>query len=247
MKGSKAMKNKTMAQVVAIDGPSYVGKSTISRELAERMGYLYVNTGHMYRAIGRIAMEKGVDPKSAQTIVEVARNVDFKFVTGKGFCGTVVNGKDWTRELDHQDIVLFASQISGIRELRDILTAKQREFSQEHPIVMEGRDIGTIVFPDAMWKFYITASVDIRAKRMFKMMTDVEKKKCPDYKVLIPKIEKLDEIDRNREIAPLRIADDAVIYDNSESPTEVQDAIILEYYMTHQQEIVKNASLLKAK
>ncbi len=235
------------AQVVAIDGPSYVGKSTISRELAERMGYLYVNTGHMYRAIGRIASEKKIDPKDAPAIVKIAQTTDFKFVSGKGFCGTVVNGSDWTRELDHQDIVFFASQISGIRELRDILTAKQREFSQEHPIVMEGRDIGTIVFPDAMWKFYITASVDIRAWRMFKMMTDQEKKERPDYRVLIPKIEKLDEIDRNREIAPLRLADDAIVYDNSTSPTEVQDAIILQYYMTHQDEIVRNAGLLKAR
>ncbi len=240
-------KTAAKAQVVAIDGPSYVGKSTISRELADRMGYLYVNTGHMYRAIGRIAMEKGISPKSAREIVELARTTDFKFVSGKGFCGTVVNGKDWTRELDHQDIVFFASQISVIADLRDILTAKQREFSQEHPIVMEGRDIGTVVFPDAMWKFYVTASVDVRARRMFKMMTEAEKKQCPDYRALMPKIEKLDEIDRNREIAPLRVAPDAVVYDNSDSPTEVQDAIILQYYMTHQEEIIRNEPILKDK
>jgi CMP/dCMP kinase len=239
------MKTTPRAQVVAIDGPSYVGKSTISRELADRMGYLYVNTGHMYRAIGRIARERGIDPKDAEAIVAIAKTTDFKFVSGKGFCGTVVNGKDWTRELDHQDIVFFASQISGIRELRDILTAKQRDFSQEHPIVMEGRDIGTVVFPDAMWKFYITASVDIRAWRMYKIMTEDEKRQCSDYRTLTPKIERLDEIDRNREIAPLKLADDAVIYDNSTSPTEVQDAIILQYYMTHHGEILRNAGLLK--
>ncbi len=241
------MKTNAKTQVVAIDGPSYVGKSTISRELADRMGFLYVNTGHMYRAIGRIAIENKIDPKDETAIVKIAKTTDFKFFSGKGFCGTVVNGKDWTRELDHQDIVFFASRISVIRELRDILTAKQREFSQEHPIVMEGRDIGTIVFPDAMWKFYITASVEIRAWRMFKIMTEEEKKKCPDYHVLIPKIEKLDEIDRNREIAPLKLAADAVIYDNSDSPTEVQDAIILQYYMNHRDEICRNSALLKNK
>lgn len=233
------------AQVIAIDGPSYVGKSTISRSLAERRGYLYINTGHMYRAVGMQALKEGIAPDNAPEIVRLAETLDFRFETGKGTCRTLVNGTDVTKLLDRQEFVFFASKISKIKPLRDILTRKQREFSQTQPIVMEGRDIGTIVFPDAMYKFFVTASLDIRAKRMHKIMPENEKAACADYRTLIPKIEELDEIDRNREIAPLRIAEDAIIYDNTDSPSEDQDAIILEYYMTHREEIIKNTELLK--
>ena len=141
-------------------------------------------------------------------------------------------------------IVSYSSQIAQISDLRNLLTEMQRSYAKLGMIIFEGRDIGTIVFPNAHWKFYITASIEVRARRMKKLLIQ----RAPDQSInvndLIPKVVALDERDKARKIAPLRKADDAIIYDNSDSPSEYQDALILQYYINHTYEITRNAHLL---
>lgn len=233
--------------VIAIDGPSYVGKSTISKSLAELMGYTFINTGHMYRTIAKKCLDAKIAPENRSAVCELAGRTDIQFRTTSEGTLTFVDGEDWTAKLGAAEIVLFASKIAPIPELREQLTEMQRAYAQKETIVMEGRDIGSVVFPDARWKFFVTASVEIRAWRMYKLMTPEEKKSCSDYHVLIPKIEELDRSDMSRAIAPLKKADDAIVYDNSDSPSEKQDALILQYYLTHGEELMKNAKLLSSK
>lgn len=233
--------------VIAIDGPSYVGKSTISRCLAELMGYTYVNTGHMYRAVAKLSLEEGIPVSNREALAHLAEALEIQFETRPGACRTWINGKDWTRALDDYDVVLLASQVARLPDVRAVLTEKQRRYTQDQRIVMEGRDIGSVVFPDATWKFFVTASLDVRARRMYKMMDEASRQSCPDYRELIPKVQELDEADVNRETAPLRKAEDAIVYDNSDSPSEMEDALILQYHITHAAEILKNARILEAK
>ena len=235
------------ANVIAIDGPSYVGKSTISKSLAELMGYTFINTGHMYRTIAKKCLDAKIASENRSVVCELAGKTDIQFRTTSEGTLTFVDGEDWTAKLGAAEIVLFASKIAPIPELRELLTAMQRTYAQKQTIVMEGRDIGSVVFPDALWKFYVTASKEIRAWRMYKLMTPEEKKACADHHVLIPKIEELDDSDMNRAIAPLKKADDAIVYDNSDSPSEKQDALILQYYLTHGEEIIQNTKLLPSK
>lgn len=235
------------SSVIAIDGPAYVGKSSISKCLAQLMGYTYVNTGHMYRAVAKIALEQDVNPESESSVAWLADKTDIRFQAGPRGFRTVVNGSDWSQELDAYEVVLAASKVAKLGRVRQILTEKQRAFTREEFIVMEGRDIGSVVFPDAAWKFYVTASVEVRAKRMYKMMDAVTRSRIADYRILMPKVQALDDADMNREVAPLRQADDAVVYDNSDSPSEMQDALILQYYIRHGDEMIRNVNLLKGK
>ena len=235
------------ANVVAIDGPAYVGKSVIAKALSQLTGYAVINTGHMYRAVARIAMEKGLTPADEHLILACARGVRIGFQRKDKEWLTMVNGEDWTHALDNGKIVLFSSKIACIAELRQMLTALQLEYAKSQTIIMEGRDIGSLVFPDALWKFFITASLEVRAKRMCKMMQEDERRAHPDVNMLIPRIQEIDYADRNRKIAPLIEAPDAIVYDNSDSPSGMQDALVLQYYIHHAQEIIRNVETLKKK
>lgn len=237
-----------MTNVIAIDGPSYVGKSTVARSLAAQLGYDFINTGHMFRAVARECVLKNVSVDTENKVVELADQLDIQFESSeKGSSRTLINGEDLTEGLERHDIMLLAAKVAQIGGVRNILTGKQRSYADKKTIVMEGRDIGSLVFPDAKWKFFITASMEIRAKRMYKIMDKNEKKNCSDYRTLIPKLEEIDEADRNRKISPLRIAEDAIVYDNSDSPDEHQDSLILKYYITHKDEIIRNTEILEIK
>ena len=219
------------ARVIAIDGPAYVGKSSISKALAELTGFTFINTGHMYRAVAKQCLDRAVSTEDASVVVGIAREmrIDFK-KTGVDTL-TMINGQDVTRGLDAPEVVLGASRIAMIPALRLYLTALQRGYAQRQTIIMEGRDIGSEVFPDAQWKFFVTASLEVRARRMLKMMSPEERKKIASANELIPKIQELDRNDTQREIAPLRQAEDAIVYDNSDSPTAAQDAGVLNGYI----------------
>lgn len=235
-----------MIDLIAIDGPSYVGKSSISQALAALLGKTFINTGHMYRSIAKCCLEQGISYKNASTVIEMAQKTQIKFKNAPaGICQTIVNGQDWSNSLDNEQIVLFASKIASIPEVRHILTEMQRSYAKKELIIMEGRDIGSVVFPDAMWKFYVTASSEIRASRMFKMMTDEDRQNVSGPAALIERINEIDEADMNRKIAPLKKANDAIIYDNSDSPDAARDALILYYYITHTEELISNAGLLQ--
>lgn len=217
--------------VIAIDGPSYVGKSTIARELGRLTGYQFINTGHMYRSIARLCVESAVDPSDTAGVLAVAEKTRFDFRSTDRGSRTYVNGADWTDELQSPEIIRYASRIAAIAPLREILTRRQREIALQKKVIMEGRDIGTEVFPQARYKFFITASAEIRAKRMLKTLSEAEKKRYPGPEDLLRAIAALDEADQNRPIAPLRQAPDAIVYDNSASPTETQDADFLRTYL----------------
>jgi CMP/dCMP kinase len=158
-----------------------------------------------------------------------------------------VNGADWTDQLAAPDLVSAASRVASIPEVRDILTGKQREYAQTQTLIMEGRDIGSVVFPDAFWKFFVTASEEIRAKRMFKTLSPEEKVKAGDWQKMLPRVQEIDHNDRNRKVAPLRMAEDAWVYDNSLSPSADEDAAVLHYYVTHRDEILRNNALVQGR
>jgi len=214
--------------VIAIDGHAYVGKSQIARALAKLTGHPFINTGHMYRAISKVAMKERVEPHDFRPLIVLAEKIGVRFEEGR----TLVDGEDWTEGLDNPEIVRFSSKIAAIPEIREILTGKQRAYAHTGTIIMEGRDIGTIVFPNAKWKFFVTASPEIRARRMYKLTTGGEGAPPASVApVLLKKMIEIDAADENRSIAPLRKADNAIEYDNSESPSAELDAQVLLYCM----------------
>ena len=157
-----------------------------------------------------------------------------------------VDGENITAFLLSSSLVPLAGKVAQIPEVRKVLLELQRKMAKEGNAIFEGRDMGTVVFPNADWKFYLEASVPIKIKRFLKMLSNEEKNKytLEEVKKII---EETDEKDKNREFAPLRKPNNAIFYDNSESPTPEQDAIVLWYYITHQKEIIDNALILQSR
>jgi cytidylate kinase len=235
------------SNVIAIDGPCYVGKSTIALALARLTGYTYINTGHMYRAVAREALQQGISLTNTEVIISLAESISICFEQQGDSCRTIVNSEDLTDSLNSLQIASGAAQIAPYTGLRRVLTDMQRSYAAGKPVIFEGRDIGSVVFVDAVWKFFITASVEVRAKRMKKILMKTQNESLPDMTTLMATIDERDERDQKREIAPLKMANDAILYDNSDSPSAAQDALILQYYMNHVSEIVRNTPFLKNK
>lgn len=223
------------ANVIAIDGPAYVGKSQIAQTLAKELGYTFINTGHMYRAMARRAIELGVSPTDETALLKMPFEIWFFNGSTLVSDGAPVggawdwtrklerHGANWTNELDQVNFVRLASEIAKLPKVRECFTRIQRSYARNSWVVMEGRDIGTVVFPDAAWKFFVTASEEVRARRLLKM-TLPEKRPPIDYAAALEKIRAFDDSDTNRKIAPLRKAEDAIEYDNSDSPSAREDA-----------------------
>ena len=235
------------SNVIAIDGPCYAGKSTIALALARLTGYTYINTGHMYRAVAREALQQRISLTNTEVIISLAESISICFEQQDDSCRTIVNGEDLTDSLDSLQISSGATQIAPYSGLRRVLTDMQRSYAAGKPVIFEGRDIGSVVFVDAVWKFFITASVEVRAKRMKKILMKTQNESLPDMTTLMATIDERDERDQKREIAPLKMANDAILYDNSDSPSAAQDALILQYYVNHISEIVRNAPFMKNK
>lgn len=228
--------------IIAIDGGVWVGKSTIAKALAKLLGYNYINTGSIFRAIAYKVIKNGISLNDNNKIIEIAKNTKIEFKGEK----ILMDNKDINNEIKNQEIVPIASKISSIPELRDIILKIERDVGKGGGVIFEGRDIGTEVFPNADWKFYVCASMDIRIERWIKSAKkeEIEKYSREDIKKII---EELDEREINRKVAPLKIADDAIIYDNSDSPSSEEDAAVLKNYITNWEEIRKNAELLNKK
>jgi cytidylate kinase len=220
-----------MHEIIAIDGPAYVGKSEIAKQLALMTGYAFVNTGHMYRAVAKAMTEKSLTIANFDVILEIARNMDFSFRLIEGQHKTFVNDEDWTLVLNNADYVKTASAIAQNQNLRDLLTDKQRLFSKAQSLIMEGRDISSVVFPNAHWKFFVTATDEIRAKRMRKMIIAADGQCTQSLEILMQRVADLDDADKNRKIAPLVQCEDAIVYDNTDSPDALEDAKILFDYI----------------
>lgn len=207
-----------MAYSVAIDGPAGAGKSTIAKIISREMGYIYVDTGAMYRAMAVYFSKNKVNPEDESAINEAVKNVDIKIEYQNGEQQVILNGENVTGLLRTEETGNMASKTSKYKEVRSKLVELQRELAKTTDVVMDGRDIGTTVLPDAFVKIYLTASSDARAKRRYdELMAKGEQ--C-DLSAIKEDIEKRDYQDMHREISPLKQAEDAVLLDTSDMNIE---------------------------
>lgn len=205
--------NKTFAKVIAIDGPSGSGKSTIAKELARALGVLYIDTGAMFRAIAFIANEKKLELKEGPELNLFLNSLKIEY----GLSNLVlikINDQDLTEKIREHHVSKLASIISQLPSVRKYLLNYQRSLALDKVCVMEGRDIGTVVFPDSFSKFFITASVNIRAERRLKQLHEQGDEKVTLEQVA-EDVRKRDETDMSRVFAPLKKADDAMLLDTS--------------------------------
>ncbi len=207
-----------MGYNIAIDGPAGAGKSTIARLLAKRKGYVYVDTGAMYRALALYFLEQGIRPEDREAVVDACRKAEVAISYENGVQQIYLNRRNVTSQIREEAVGNMASVTSAIPEVRARLLDLQRQLAKEQDVVMDGRDIGTYVLPEAQVKVYLTASVETRADRRYKELT--EKGVSCDYEEIARDIQERDERDMNREVAPLRQAEDAVLVDSSDMTIE---------------------------
>ena len=209
---------------IAIDGPAGAGKSTIARRVAKEKGYIYVDTGAMYRAIGLYFMNEGVDAENAAAVLEALAAIQVEIRYEAGEQQVYLNGKNVSKEIRQEAVGNMASKVATKQAVRDKLLSLQRNLAATQDVVMDGRDIGTFVLPKAELKIYLTASVDTRANRRYKEL--VEKNMPADLEEIKKDIEARDYQDMHREIAPLVQAEDAYYLDSSDlTIDEVVDVI----------------------
>ena len=214
-----------MGMNVAIDGPAGAGKSTIAKAVAKELGYIYVDTGAMYRAIALYLLRNGIKAEEEDVISARCKEakVSIEYVDGKQV--VLLNGEDVNGLIRTEEVGSMASSSSTNKDVRLQLLDLQRELARKNDVIMDGRDIGTNILPDAQAKIYLTASIEVRAKRRFDELT--AKGAACDYEEIKREIAIRDERDMNREIAPLRQAEDAVLLDSSDlSIDEVKEEII---------------------
>lgn len=199
---------------VAIDGPAGSGKSTVAKIVAQKLGFVHLDTGALYRAIAYFIDKNDVDFSSESDVERCLKEIDLEVEKGAKEQKILLNGKILESELRSLNVTKIASKIASYKSVRDYLLELQRSFAKTQNVLMDGRDIGTVVLPDATVKIFITASPEVRAKRRFQQM--VESDETPDYKEILRTIKNRDYEDTHRKIAPLKIADDAVLVDNSD-------------------------------
>src|SRR4030042_4731987 len=199
--------------VITIDGPASAGKSTISLLLAKKLGYLYLDTGAMYRAVALSAMRKGVDFNNGAALHEMCRDIDINFRSIDDNYRIYIGAEDISDEIRRPEIDMLSSKISAIKEVRDAMTGLQRRIGRRGGMVAEGRDMGTVVFPDADHKFFLTASPEIRAARRYKER--LGRGEYISMEQVETELRKRDEQDKTRLIAPLMPALDAIIIDTT--------------------------------
>jgi cytidylate kinase len=217
------MANKKI--IIAIDGHSSCGKSTMAKSLAQELGYIYIDSGAMYRVVTLYALRNGLinngTPNTIKLISELKNiKITFKWDEIAGKNTTYLNGENVEEEIRRLEVSENVSPISTIAEVRHEMVKQQRENGKNKGIVMDGRDIGTVVFPEAELKIFMTASPEIRAQRRFLELK--EKGVEVDFNSILQNVEGRDEIDSNREVSPLKKAEDALILDNSNLTREEQ-------------------------
>lgn len=216
---------------IAIDGFSSTGKSTLAKQLAKHLGYIYVDTGAMYRAVAFFAMQNNLISVNAFDKIELVNKLkdivlEFKFNSQLGFAEMYLNGQNVEKEIRTIEVSGFVSKVAEISEVRSKLVEQQQEMGKNKAIVMDGRDIGTVVFPDAELKVFMTASAATRAQRRYDEL--LQKGDSVTYEEVLKNVEERDYIDTHREDSPLVMADDAVEIDNSHLTREEQFRAVLD-------------------
>jgi len=215
--------------IIAIDGPVAAGKSTIGRLLAQRLGYCFVDTGEMYRALTWKAMKLNVDLEDETELSRLASSTKIDFIsTVKGnerHCSVLVDGRDVSTEIHTQEVEAGVSLVSKVAGVREVMVEQQRKLAQDGKIVMAGRDIGTTVLPHAQLKVYLSASSEERARRRY--LEVIERGEAADYQTILAELMRRDEIDSQRSISPLKPAPDAKMVDTDGlNPDQVLAGII---------------------
>ena len=207
--------------VIAIDGPSGSGMGTVSKVLKEKLNLLYIDTGAMYRCIALKALKNNMDLKDNESLIDMARKCDISFSSDSVF----LDGEDVSLDIRNEEVSTAASIVSRIKEIREIMVHKQREFAKNNNIIMEGRDITTVVLPDALYKFYLDASLEVRAKRRYEQ--NKEKNIDSSYEEVLENMRQRDYNDMHRDVGALKVGDGVTYIDSTNMTiSDVVDKII---------------------
>lgn len=199
---------------IAIDGPGGAGKSSLAKRLAAEFNFIYVDTGAIYRTVGLAAQRKGIDAKNEAEVQAILPELDISMrYNESGEQCMLLNGEDVSKQIRLPEISMLASSVSAHASVRSFLLEMQRKFARESNVIMDGRDIGTVVLPEAELKIYLTADAEVRAERRYKEL--LTKGVQASYEDVLEDIKLRDWQDMNREVAPLKKADDAVVVDTS--------------------------------
>jgi CMP/dCMP kinase len=207
-----------MNQIITIDGPAGSGKSTVSRMLARRLNYVYLDTGAMYRAVALAAKRSSIDFHDGRSLETACRNMDLWFDRGEDPPRLILGKEDISGLIRSPELDMLSSSISAVREVREAMSDLQRNMAKDGGVVAEGRDMGTVVFPGAGWKFYLTASAEARGERRFRER--LARGEAVTEEGVAEDLLKRDYQDRMRALSPLRPAEDAIIIDSTASTAQ---------------------------
>lgn len=217
---------------IAIDGPSGAGKSTLAKMLAEQLGFLYVDTGAIYRTVGLWASKSETDPHDASAVTGLLDTLNIELSHGTdGLQHMVLNGEDVTQAIRQHAISAYASAVSAIPQVRAFLLEMQRSLARTHNVVMDGRDIGTVVLPDADIKIFLTAAPEDRARRRYEEL--LERGQQAEYETVLKDLKERDRNDSTRAEAPLCQAEDALLIDTTGNSLEESFQILLKTVKEH--------------
>lgn len=202
-----------MGYNIAIDGPSGAGKSTLARAAAQKLGFIYVDTGALYRTIGLYAFRNGINPQDKSAVISMLPNIKIEIEFKDGIQHVLLNGEDVSEDIRLHEVSDYTSMISTVDKVREYLLDTQRSLAGRCDVIMDGRDIGTVVLPHAQLKIYLTASAEARAERRYNEL--IEKGQNVTYETVLKDVVERDNRDMNRKVAPLKVADGAVIVDTT--------------------------------
>ena len=216
---------------VAIDGPAGAGKSTISRAAADKLGFIYVDTGALYRSVGVYALRNGINTKSGEQLKKALPDIKVELVFEDGVQHVYLNGEDVSEEIRTPKASMAASDVSAVPEVRSFLFDLQRDIAVKNNCIMDGRDIGTVVLPNAECKIFLTASPECRAQRRYKEL--IEKGENVKYEDVLNDVNERDYNDSHRKIAPLKPSEESVIADTSKLSLDESIALIVKIIKEH--------------